>query len=234
MLTTVFWKKYFEEYDLINELTPYKELLETICNHADIHNGDKVLDVGSGTGNLSLLLERFGAKVTGIDFSKEGIEIHKNKASLADLIHADITHSLPFNSCYFDAVVSNNVLYTIPREKRPAVTSELFRILKPGGRIVISNVIEGFKPHVIYFDHVKGLMRKEGIIRTLYKVLRLLRPTIKILYYNFLINREHDHGAYDFFKKSEQLNLLESAGFKEVSEDKILYSKQAVLNWGLK
>ncbi len=234
MLTTSFWKRYFEEYDLLNELTPYRELLEAICVHIDIHRGDRVLDVGSGTGNLSMKLEKSGAIVTGIDFSKEGIEIHKAKTSLSEVIHGDITKPLPFSADQFTSVVSNNVLYTIPREERLAIMKELYRILKPGGKIAISNVIEGFRPHIIYIDHVRKLLRREGTIRTFIKVSSLLWPTIKILYYNYLISKEHEHGAYDFFRKDEQRQLLEETGFKDVSGDISTYSNQAVLNWGVK
>lgn len=234
MLTKNFWGKYFKEYDFLNELIPYRELLNTICSYSNPQPGGCVLDVGSGTGNLSMLLESFGTKVTSIDFSKEGIEIHKAKKPKAYIINLDISKKLPFTDNEFDSIVSNNVLYTIPKEKRSNILRELYRVLKPGGNIVISNILKGFKPHYIYFDHVKMLLSKHGITKTSLKILALIWPTIKILYYNHLINTENKCGFYDFFKEKEQSNLLMEAGFKKISEDLILYSGQAVLNWGIK
>lgn len=78
------------------------------------------------------------------------------------------------------------------------------------------------------------LLSKHGITKTSLKILALIWPTIKILYYNHLINTENKCGFYDFFKEKEQSNLLMEAGFKKISEDLILYSGQAVLNWGIK
>ncbi len=232
MLTPAFWRKYFEEYDLLNELIPYQELMDAIVKHADIGSGDSVLDLGSGTGNVSMKIEELGGKVTAMDFSKEGIEIHRNKSAKVELIHGDITEPLPFPDQNFDVLVSNNVLYTIPREKRDSIAKEMYRVLKPGGRVVISNVAEGFKPHLIYWDHIKTSIRTKGVFHTLYKVITLIIPTIKIFYYNHKINKEHATGSYDFFRTGEQAVLLTKAGFKDVSPDLRIYSDQAVLNWG--
>ncbi len=234
MLTPRFWKRYFEEYDLLNELTPYRELLDAICVRANINTGNNILDVGSGTGNLSIKLEKYGAIVTGIDFSKEGLEIHRKKSNITELIYGDINQPLPFSNDQFETVVSNNVLYTVSRNERLTVMKELYRVLKPGGRIIVSNVVEGFRPHVIYFDHVNSLIKKIGIFKAFIVVLKLSRSTIKILYYNYKINMENRHGVYDFFGLGEQKKLLEESKFKNVSEDYILYSGQAVLNWGIK
>jgi ubiquinone/menaquinone biosynthesis C-methylase UbiE len=234
MLDTTFWKHYFEVYDLLNELTPYQELLDGICARVNIHTGDRVLDLGSGTGNLSMKLERFGARVAGVDFSKEGIEMHKSKSSSTELIHADITQPLPFPDAYFDAVVSNNVLYAISRDIRPRVAQEMYRVLKPGGRIVISNVIDGFNPQVIYFDHVAYSFKERGIFKTIGDILLLSWPTLKILYYNHLISKEHEQGSYDFFKAGEQQWLLIDAGFRDVSPDEHVYCKQGVMNYASK
>jgi ubiquinone/menaquinone biosynthesis C-methylase UbiE len=234
MLTPLFWKKYFEEYDLLNELIPYQELLNTICINAKVQKGHHVLDLGSGTGNLSMVLERYGARVTAVDFSKEGIEIHKMKSKKAKFLHYDITKPLPFNDNQFDAVVSNNVLYTISRDKRLELMHELYRITKKGGHIVISNIIEGFNPSVIYFDHINRMCRRYGVIKTVLKVIKLSWPTIKIFYYNYLINKENNTGFYEFFRPGEQREILEISGFKNVSTDISSYSHQAVINLAIK
>lgn len=234
MLTPLFWKKYFTEYDYLNELIPYQNLLGTICSYAEIRTGDKVLDVGSGTGNLSVKLENEGGLVTAVDFSREGIDIHKTKSTKTNFIHINIVESLPFENGFFDVIVSNNVLYTISRQKRVQIMKELYRILKPTGRIVISNIIEGFNPRAIYMEHLKIMKREKGIIKTILKALRLFRPTIKIIYYNYLISREHYMGEYAFFRPNEQKELLIAAGFRDVSEDKNVYSNQAILNRGTK
>src|SRR3990167_9071929 len=110
MLDTKFWKKYFEVYDFLNVLEPYQKLLGAFTDElGDIH-GKKILDAGTGTGNLALLLEKRGAKVVGLDFSKEGLEIFKKKLPNNKVVFHDLTKPLPFPNESFDAVVSNNTI----------------------------------------------------------------------------------------------------------------------------
>lgn len=60
MLNHKFWKKYFKDYDILNIVIPYQELLKTICEELDIKKGEKILEAGSGTGNFTnVVLENF-------------------------------------------------------------------------------------------------------------------------------------------------------------------------------
>jgi trans-aconitate 2-methyltransferase len=95
--------------------------------------GERILDVGCGTGQLTAEIARAGAAVTGIDSSAE--MIGKARAGFPDLrleIH-DVC-DLPFRG-EFDAVFSNAVLHWVPRAE-DAVRS-MARALKSGGRFVI-------------------------------------------------------------------------------------------------
>jgi len=230
MLNTDFWKRYFKEYDVLNNLIPYKDLLNDIVKNLNPQSGDLVLDAGSGTGNLSSILVARGASVTGIDYSAEGIKIHKNKYSNAKVIQHDITTTLPFPDNHFDSLVSNNVLYTIPRAKRDFIFNEFYRVLKPGGTIVLSNIRVGFSPFEIYVRHITQYLKKERVLKTLIHLVSLLSPTLKILYYNYKINKAHSTGSYDFFETDEQKAALIKVSFVNVSDTQITYAGQAVLN----
>ena len=193
--------------------------------------GKYILDAGAGTGYLALLLEKRGAKVVGLDFSKEGLEIFKKKLPNSQTIFHDLTKSPPFTDESFDAIVSNNTIYTLPLETRPAVFKEFFRVLKPNGKIVVSNVREGWKPLAIYLAHIRWSMKEKGIIKTITDIFRLLIPTLKIFYYNHLIQKENRNRVYSFIKSDEQKKLLQSAGFSNISENHFVYADQAVLNF---
>ncbi len=234
MLDTKFWRKYFKVYDILNELIPYQELANAIVDELDIKKKDKVLDVGSGTGNIALKIKEKGAVVSGIDISKEGVEIHRKKDPDAKLMVGDVSKKLPYSDNTFDKIYSNNTLYTIPREKRKQIFVEFYRVLKPGGKIVVSNVIEGFSPRAIYFDHIKKETKQKGIFFTLWRILFFIIPTIKIFYYNHLITKEGAVGKYDFFKQEEQKELLQVSGFVNISSDLRTYSDQAILNSAFK
>jgi len=234
MLDTNFWKKYFEVYDSLNVLEPYQKLLGAFAEALGDVSGKKILDAGAGTGNLAALLEKRGAEVVGLDFSREGLEIFKKKLPNSQAIFHDLTKPLPFPDESFDAVISNNTIYTLPLETRPAVFKEFFRVLKPNGKIVVSNVRSGWKPFTIYLAHIRWSIKEKGIIKTLADIIRLLIPSLKIFYYNYLIQKENRNRAYFFIKPDEQQKLLQFAGFSNISENHFVYAEQAILNFAVK
>lgn len=228
-----FWRKYFAVYDVLNEIEPYRDLLARITEKLDVKKGDIVLDAGAGTGNLAIILSDIGAQVVAFDNSKEGLDLYTQKKKDAIIKVGDILEPLPFGDNYFDKICSNNVLYTLPRTSRGSVAKELYRVLKPGGVIVVSNIIEGFSPAKIYFDQITRDFRKSGIV-SIFKIFKFIIPTIKIFYYNSLIKKENKSGSYDFFKVGEQRSLLSQVGFKDISDDQVVYARQGILNKGYK
>jgi len=118
---------------LINELRPKK--------------GMKVLDIGSGSGETILAIaEKVGpdGKAVGVDFSPEGIALAKERARKRRLENVSEFHQanaleLPFPDNSFDAVISECVVCLI-RDKQKAL-NEKVRVLKPGGRVIMHDVI---------------------------------------------------------------------------------------------
>jgi len=233
MLDVKFWKNYFDVYDVLNELIPYQELLEKIVEHLNLKESDLVLDAGSGTGNLSVLIEKTGARVVGIDFSNVGVSIHKRKIPNADVRIGDLTQPLPFPDNHFDKICSNNVIYTIPIEKRPNLFKEFYRVLKPGGVIVISNIHKSFSPSRIYTDHVRREFMQNPLASA-YRLVKFVSPTVKMFSYNKKITKENTSGSYDFLDIHDQHRLLKDAGFSRISEGEYVYAGQAVLNWAVR
>ncbi len=95
----------------------------------------KILDVGTGTGFLSLSLAELGHEVVGIDLAEGMIsaarKIAKERGLDLDLVTGD-AESLDFVDESFDAVVSRWVLWTLPHPEK--AISEWMRVLRPGGR----------------------------------------------------------------------------------------------------
>lgn len=98
----------------------------------------EALDVGCGTGFLSLELAARGHRVTGIDFAPEMLALAKEKAASAEapvrFEHAD-AENLPFAAASFDLVITRHVLWTLPHPE--AAISEWQRVLRPGGRLTV-------------------------------------------------------------------------------------------------
>ncbi len=234
MLDPNFWARYFEVYDILNVVIPYQKLLSDLLEILSPKKGELILDAGGGTGNLSVLIKNKGAEVINLDFSQEALNIYKKKNPEAKVLLHNLIEPLPFPDNYFDKIVSNNVLYNIPPEERLKVITEFKRVLKPGGLLVISNIHKNFKPINIYIEAIKSNINKEGLIKTIYLMSKLLIPTLKMFYYNRKIQKIHKFEKNNLFDFNEQKNLLLKAKFSFVSETKLVYAGQAILNYAKK
>ncbi|MBI2444049.1 MAG: class I SAM-dependent methyltransferase [Candidatus Magasanikbacteria bacterium] len=104
-------------------------------------NGKRVLDIGAGTGRISLPLARLGARVTAADISEEMLKILVKKCQAANrFVATEVTdaETLPFESEVFDIVVATFLLVHL---KNPAgFFDEVYRVLKPEGILVVTNI----------------------------------------------------------------------------------------------
>ncbi|XEQ93991.1 2-methoxy-6-polyprenyl-1,4-benzoquinol methylase, mitochondrial [Sporomusa carbonis] len=109
-----------------------------VWDMAEVTAGERVLDLGCGTGNYTLELARYGCVTTGIDLSAGMLAAAKSKADAAnckiDWIEADFL-KLPFASATFDFVLSVTAFEFVADPR--AALLEAMRVLKPGGRVVI-------------------------------------------------------------------------------------------------
>ena len=234
MFNDTFWHNYFKTYDILNVVIPYRELLKTICDELEIKQGEKILEAGSGTGNLALEIRGRGGNVISLDNSKEGLKRHIAKDTTAKVVLGDLTKKLPFRDNYFDKICSNNTLYTIPVNKIDAIMKEFYRILKPNGKMVISNLAKNYSPLKIYSEHIKKSVKYAGLFYTIKNLAELTVPTIKMFYYNFLIKKQSEGGNFSFFDTNEQKELLGRNGFMNISENKKVFGDQAIMNHGFK
>jgi ubiquinone/menaquinone biosynthesis C-methylase UbiE len=96
----------------------------------------KVLEVGFGCGTDLLQFARAGAEMYGVDLSQRSLDLTKQRLELYGLkanVMQVTGESIPFPDNYFDLVYSWGVIHHAPNP--PAVVSEIYRVLKPGGRI---------------------------------------------------------------------------------------------------
>ncbi len=128
---------------------PYAEVLQRVCETAAPAPDAQVLDIGTGTGALALLLAQRvpGGGVVGIDPTAAMLERARGNALRCEMgervrFCKGAAEALPFPAESFDIVVSSIAMHhTVVRQS----LSEIARVLRPGGRVVIADMARNAK-----------------------------------------------------------------------------------------
>jgi len=124
-------------YDLTNDLLSFGQ--SRIWRHSVKRavapkSGQSVLDLAAGTGSSSIVFTGPNIRVVASDFSKGMLEVGKKRHPELEFVFADAT-KLPFAAEEFDAVTISFGLRNVVDVE--AALAQMFRVLKPGGRVVI-------------------------------------------------------------------------------------------------
>jgi SAM-dependent methyltransferase len=147
--------------------------------HLELQPGETVVDLGSGAGIDALIAARAvgpEGRVIGIDMTPEMLAKARSNAAAAGAGHVDFREgrleALPIDSDTADAITSNCVINLVPDKTK--VFAEIARVLKPGGRLVVSDVmLDGELPEIVtrdvmaYVGCVSGAIQRDDYFRML-------------------------------------------------------------------
>jgi putative AdoMet-dependent methyltransferase len=123
----------------------YDAVLDTVVEMAQPASGERVLDIGTGTGNLALRCLTFDALVAGLDPSESMLRKAQEKASSDPrVVFIQVSEPflrIPYPDSAFDAVVSSYAYHHVPHRQRTESVREMVRALKPGGRWVLGDLV---------------------------------------------------------------------------------------------
>lgn len=145
---------------------------------SEIGEGDVVVDLGSGAGIDILLAGKRvgpGGRAIGIDMTDEMIAKARENIAAAGLgnveVRKGIIEELPVESCSADWVISNCVINLSP--DKPKVFAEIARVLKPGGRMLVSDIVARDLPEwvkgnqALYCSCIAGAISEEEYLEGL-------------------------------------------------------------------
>jgi ubiquinone/menaquinone biosynthesis C-methylase UbiE len=166
--------------------------------------GDKILDIGCGSGRLFEMFKEKDIEYFGIDFSKKLINIAKRKylqereQNLPTFMVVDAL-KLPFENRTFDVVFSVAVFHHIPsKEKRLEFLKEIKRVLVPGG-----------KAHIIVWN----LWQRRYFLKILKTAVLKIAGKTKLDFCDIFIPFKNKNRYYHCFTKKEIRKVFKKSGF---------------------
>lgn len=150
------WAPYYDLITNIMTLGQAGRLRKATIEQALIKPGDSVLDVGCGTGEVTLRAKAYakGGKVYGIDPSPEMIAVARKKAGSKGLdidFRVGVIEDLPFPDASMEVVTSSLMMHHLPERLKVRGLAEIYRVLKPGGHLLIADFM---RPTGSLLDHL--------------------------------------------------------------------------------
>ena len=145
-------RHYFEGHLARYNSPVYKQRVRFVDAYMGDVRGKRVLDLGCGVGFFGNMAAERGAWVTGLDFSASALQLAAEHHPGLELIRGDATR-LPYASDSFDVVLLNDIIEHLADEPGRAMVQETFRVIKPGGVLVVDT------------DNDEWLMGRKGFKR---------------------------------------------------------------------
>ena len=169
-------------YDPLCRLLGASKHLAAFVAEADLQPGHRVLEIGCGTGNLTLLTKRLhpDVEVVGLDPDAKALARARRKADRAGLtlqLDQGFSQELPYPDASFDRAFSSFMFHHLDRDSKAATLRETRRVLNPGGSLHLLDFgghSDGWLARLFHTSHelednaeqrVLALMREAGLAK---------------------------------------------------------------------
>ncbi len=206
-------------YDPLQRLLGLESYHRQLVDQAGIRSGHRVLEIGCGTGNLTLLVKRLhpGAEVVGLDPDPKALARARQKAGRKALpvrLDYGFAQELPYLDALFDRAFSAFMFHHLGLDEKETALREVRRVLKPGGSLHLLDLggakarSDGFVARLShrnehlrdnFGDRVPTLMREAGFADPTEVAHRVTRVLGRVTYYRATVPRAESgaaqHGA---------------------------------------
>jgi ubiquinone/menaquinone biosynthesis C-methylase UbiE len=173
----IHWARWYDLFGRVISFGQDKAIREKLIELAAPAPGEKVLDVGCGTGTLAIAIKpRVGAgEVHGIDASPEMIQVAKEKSAKdgSDIdFRGALIEAIPFPDASFDLVTSSLMLHHLPDNLKAKGFLQIRRVLKPGGRFMAMDFAAHSHSRLGHLLSIFGHSRGESMVDKLTPMLK--------------------------------------------------------------
>jgi ubiquinone/menaquinone biosynthesis C-methylase UbiE len=131
-------------YDVLSRVLGITTVHRTLVEQAELADGHRVLEIGSGTGTLTIRAKRSRPRADVIGVDPDPLALARARRKLHDQAGIRFDHGyaqqLPYADGEFDRVLSSMMLHHLDSDAKAAAAAEVFRVLRPGGRLHLVDV----------------------------------------------------------------------------------------------
>jgi ubiquinone/menaquinone biosynthesis C-methylase UbiE len=126
-------------YDLLTRLAGFNRVHDRLIAQAELTGGQRVLEIGCGTGNLGVRAKRAHPSISVVGSDPDPLALRRAQRKAERLNGIRFEHGyaqrLPYADGEFDRVLSSMMLHHLDTDTKAAAAEEVFRVLRPGGRL---------------------------------------------------------------------------------------------------
>ena len=126
-------------YDLLTRLSGFNRVHDRLVGQAELADDHRVLEIGCGTGNLAIRAKKSQPRISVVGSDPDPLALKRAQRKATGLsgirFEQGYAQRLPYADGEFDRVLSSMMLHHLDSDAKAAAAAEVFRVLRPGGRL---------------------------------------------------------------------------------------------------